>query len=106
MATVRASRTFESEQRERSAEFERFRGLLLGYARGVGTGSEADPGLGASMAELGIDSMAVIALLTGIEDEFGLILPDELISPANLASPLTLWSAIEPLLRGGEPAGA
>jgi acyl carrier protein len=46
------------------------------------------------LADLGLDSMAVVVLLVDIEDTFEVEFPDDLLSVEVFATPSTLWSAI------------
>jgi acyl carrier protein len=49
----------------------------------------------------GFDSLALAALVEGLEDALGLTLPDELIVPESFATPAGIAAnLIEPVLRG------
>ena len=43
---------------------------------------------------LGLDSMAAVALMLDLEDEFATILPDERLTGDTFATARSLWSAI------------
>jgi acyl carrier protein len=47
-----------------------------------------------NLAEAGLDSMAVVQLVVAVEDRFGIELPPEDLSKANLATPTTLAALI------------
>lgn len=49
---------------------------------------------------LGVDSLEVVELIIGFEDEFGIAIPQELLTPQVFATPKTLWTAMSPLLCG------
>ena len=53
-----------------------------------------------SLAEAGLDSMAVMQLLVAIEDRFGLWLPESDLVPANLESVGALARLLAERLRG------
>jgi acyl carrier protein len=48
----------------------------------------------ASLFDLGLDSLATVALLVGIEDAFGIMIPDEDLSPNTFATPMDLWAVV------------
>lgn len=50
-----------------------------------------------ALIDLGLDSLGMVALLVGIEEEFGVFLPDEMLGHELLATAGTLWDAIEGL---------
>lgn len=47
-----------------------------------------------NLAEAGLDSMAVVQLVVAVEDRFGIELPPEDLTKANLATPRTLAALI------------
>jgi len=51
-----------------------------------------------TMANLGIDSLAIVHLIVRIEDEFDLVFPRSLLLPRVFTSPASLWSALEAVL--------
>jgi len=48
----------------------------------------------ASLRDLGLNSMQAIELLFDVESEFGIEVPDELLTEQTFATAATLWSAI------------
>jgi acyl carrier protein len=56
------------------------------------TGAGLSPDL--PLREAGLDSLRTVATLVAIEDEFGLQLPDELITPETFHSLRTLTAAV------------
>ncbi|MFB7378495.1 phosphopantetheine-binding protein [Kitasatospora purpeofusca] len=49
----------------------------------------------------GLDSLAVIELLTLVEETYGVVLPDELLTFETFATPGTLWATISGLTPEG-----
>ncbi|MDY0814805.1 phosphopantetheine-binding protein [Kitasatospora purpeofusca] len=49
----------------------------------------------------GLDSLAVIELLTLVEETYGVVLPDELLTFETFATPGTLWATISSLTPEG-----
>ncbi|MCY0938895.1 phosphopantetheine-binding protein [Streptomyces sp. H34-S4] len=50
-----------------------------------------------SLAEVGVDSLAVVEMITAIEDRYGIEFPEELLSPETFATPGSLRKALESL---------
>ncbi len=50
-----------------------------------------------SLRDLGLDSMREIELLFAIEDNYGVTLPDEMLTDATFATAGQLWAAITDL---------
>ena len=48
----------------------------------------------APLRALGLDSMAAVALMLDLEDEFATVLPDERLTGETFATARSLWSAI------------
>lgn len=48
----------------------------------------------ASLPDLGLDSLATVALLTGIEEAFDIVIPDEDLGPDTFATPMCLWAVV------------
>lgn len=67
--------------------------------------SPLEPGL--ALSAHGLDSMGMIGLITSLEDEYALTLPDEAIVPANFVTPRTVWEMVRTFAPAvsGEPAG-
>lgn len=77
--------------------------ILRVHARFVADGAEINPD--ASLASLGIDSLAMFELIVHIEDDFDLAIPPERITPETFATPSTIWDLlcqVEPALAGDE----
>jgi acyl carrier protein len=49
---------------------------------------------GDSLRDLGVDSMREIELLFAIEDSYGVMLPDEMLTDATFATAGQLWASI------------
>jgi acyl carrier protein len=58
--------------------------------------TELDPGL--PLKELGVDSFGLVDLLSKVEDEFGVLIPDELLGPETFQSAAALTATVLPLL--------
>jgi acyl carrier protein len=52
---------------------------------------------GDSLRDLGLDSMREIELLFAIEDSYGVVLPDEMLTDTTFATAGQLWAAITEL---------
>lgn len=57
---------------------------------------EFDPD--ATMASLGLESLALVNLLMSIEEEYGIEFPQELVRPSVFATPGTLWGSLRGFL--------
>ena len=51
----------------------------------------------ARLRDLGLDSMQEIELLFAIEDTYGVVLPDEMLTDTTFSTVGRLWAAIEEL---------
>lgn len=49
------------------------------------------------LRELGLDSMLAIELIFALEDTFGVVFPDEVLSESTFETAGSLWTAIEQL---------
>lgn len=49
------------------------------------------------LAEAGLDSLTIVELLVALEQAYGIVIPDELLSMDKFATPMTLWEAISTL---------
>lgn len=58
----------------------------------------------ADLVGLGLDSMAMVGLLTDLEDAYEVRFPDEALTVATFRSPRTIWSVLSGII-GDEPAG-
>lgn len=45
------------------------------------------------LADLGVDSLALVQLLGAIEDEFDTVIPDRALADGSVATPAGLWRA-------------
>jgi acyl carrier protein len=68
-----------------------FRDTLLSHLPYADSDELADTD---DLASLGLDSMGVVQLLTELEDNFGLELPDELITEETFATVGSLWHTV------------
>ena len=57
---------------------------------------EFDPD--ASMASLGLGSLALVNLLISIEEEYDIVFPQQLVRPAVFATPGRLWDSLRSFL--------
>jgi acyl carrier protein len=57
------------------------------------------------IASLGADSLEIVELIVELEDQFGIVFTDYLLTPDVFATPGTIWTAVE-LLRHGKNAPA
>lgn len=76
----------------------RFRTTLLAhlpYADSDDLGPDDD------LAALGLDSMGTVQLLIDLEENFGLELPDELITEGTFATAGSLWLTVSSLIEPG-----
>ena len=53
---------------------------------------------GDDLAALGLDSMGIVRLLADLEEEFGIEVPDELITEDSFATAGSLWQAVGGLI--------
>ena len=58
----------------------------------------------ADLAGRGLDSMAGVQLLSDVEAEFGVELPDEILDEATFATAGSLWAAVSALVGSGADA--
>lgn len=57
------------------------------------------------MTALGADSLEIVELIVDLEDQFGIVFTEDLLTPDVFATPGTIWAAVE-LLRCGASAAA
>jgi len=83
----------------------RFITVLKPFLRFLG---DAPLEAGSSLRKLGLDSMKAIDLLFAIEDEFNVMLPDEMMNDATFETAGTLWHAVRGCVGDSAtmPAGA
>jgi acyl carrier protein len=48
----------------------------------------------AKLTDLGLDSLGTVSLLIDLEDAFGIVVPDELLTAESFATADALWSVI------------
>lgn len=56
---------------------------------------DADIPSAAPLRDLGLDSMQAVELVFDLEDELGVVLPDEAMTAQTFATADTLWRAVE-----------
>lgn len=82
----------------------RFTDLLRPFLRFLGPEpiQESSP-----LRELGLDSMQAIDLLFAVEDAYGCVLPDDLMTDATFATAGSLWTAVRgsAAVAGSTPVG-
>lgn len=57
-----------------------------------------------STAAVGLDSLGAVELLGMIEDEYHIVIPDELLEFENFATPAKLWSLVASVRAAGATA--
>ena len=75
---------------------EAFLGILHSYLRQLGDGNTLT--MESNLYELGLDSMAAVNLLLELEEIYGVIFPDALLTESTFETPLALKSAIVSLI--------
>ena len=73
-----------------------FLGILHSYLRQLGDGNTLT--MESNLYELGLDSMAAVNLLLELEEIYGVIFPDALLTESTFETPLALKSAIVSLI--------
>ncbi|MDT0266584.1 acyl carrier protein [Streptomyces sp. DSM 44915] len=66
--------------------------LLREYLTELAPDSPIDPD--APMKDLGLNSVGIVGLIVDLEEELGVFLPEEAVSPSTFYSARTLWSAL------------
>lgn len=69
-----------------------FDALLRRHCRFIAPGSPVDPDV--SLVTLGIDSPEVVEMIVAIEDQFDIMIPQEMLTPEIFATPGSIWQAI------------
>ncbi|MGQ5261970.1 acyl carrier protein [Micromonospora sp. ZYX-F-536] len=59
----------------------------------MGAGQELTPDT--VLADMGLDSLAAVALIFDLEDELGVTLPDSAFSAGTFDTVATLWAAVD-----------
>ncbi|WP_217208438.1 phosphopantetheine-binding protein [Streptomyces sp. AC550_RSS872] len=49
-------------------------------------------------ADYGLDSLAMVQLMLGIEETYGISIPDDVVEPGLFATPEMLWNTVAELL--------
>jgi len=83
-----------AEQHTLPGEFVQLLLRHLKFADGAFIGGDSD------LTALGLDSMAAIELLFSLEDEFGVVVPDDRLTEATFATAGSLWAAVAELGAG------
>jgi len=84
------------EDVSKQLDAEAFLGLLHNYLRQIGDRNALT--MESNLYELGLDSMAAVNLLLKLEETYGVIFPDALLTEATFETPLALKSAIVSLI--------
>ncbi|WP_405847039.1 phosphopantetheine-binding protein [Streptomyces sp. NBC_01518] len=74
---------------------ERFEVLLREALRLLEPGDPLLPDL--RTADFGLDSLAMVELMLGIEESYGISIPDDMVRPQVFSTPETLWKLISEL---------
>ena len=69
-----------------------FIAVLRRHLTYLAVGTPLDPD--AALKSLGLDSMRAVDLVFDLEDELGVVLPDEAMNAATFATARNLWSAV------------
>lgn len=56
-----------------------------------------------ALADAGVDSMALVELLVRVEEDLGVLIPDELLTPETFESAASIADAVTRLLREETP---
>ena len=75
----------------------RNQGFGLGLAQALGLDVQRDLEAEADLSDLGLDSLRTIDLLVQLEGAFGILVPDDLLTPETFRTPGSLWGALDPL---------
>jgi acyl carrier protein len=86
------------EQLSRQLDAEVFLGILHKYLKQVEDGISLT--MESNLYELGLESMATVNLLLDLEESYGVIFPDALLTESTFETPLALKSAIVSLWAG------
>ncbi|MCP2342715.1 acyl carrier protein [Actinomadura rupiterrae] len=74
---------------------EPFEQILRKHLPLLGPDEEFSADLG--LHDFGLDSMGMVALLSGLEDAYGVRFVDDALDVANFATPATLWKTLAAL---------
>jgi acyl carrier protein len=73
-----------------------FLGILNNYLKQTGDGNSLT--MQSNLYQLGLDSMAAVNLLLELEETYGVMFPDALLTDSTFETPLALKSAIVSLI--------
>lgn len=77
---------------------EKFEALLRRHLSEI---DESQPvGADDSLANLGLDSLATVGLLMELEEEFDIIVPDQMLTPESFRTLRSLWEMVSGLRDG------
>ncbi|PJN25566.1 acyl carrier protein [Kitasatospora sp. CB02891] len=82
----------------------RFESVIRGHLPHLRPELSLEPDL--LLAAHGLDSMGTIGLITALESEYALTLPDEAVTPANFVTARTVWDTLRPLIPATGPEAA
>lgn len=74
---------------------DRFEVLLREALRLLSPEEQLRPDL--DLAGAGLDSLATVGLLVALEETYGIMIPDDLLTPETFVTPDSLWKAVSPL---------
>jgi acyl carrier protein len=77
---------------------EQFEALLRRHLSDMDESQEV--GADDSLANLGLDSLATVGLLMELEEEFDIIVPDQMLTPDAFRTPGSLWGMVSGLRDG------
>jgi acyl carrier protein len=80
----------------------RFEVLIRGALRLLEPDDPLPPDL--RTADYGLDSLAMVELMLGIEEAYGISIPDDVVRPQIFSTPEKLWEVVDELYcaQGGE----
>jgi len=73
----------------------RFEVLMREALRLLEPGDPLPPDL--RTTDYGLDSLAMVELMLGIEETYGISIPDDLVRPQLFSTPETLWEVVDEL---------
>jgi acyl carrier protein len=76
----------------------RFLALLGRHLKYLKPGQELEPDQ--PLRDLGLDSMASIDLLLDLEEEYGIVMPEEYLTEQSFSTAAALWQAVGTLTDG------
>jgi acyl carrier protein len=82
-----------------------FEDLLRTNCPSLGDGMSIEPDT--HLIRTGVDSLEIVALVAALEQEFAVDIPPRRLTPAELATPASIWAMLcdlKPALAGAGPA--